>query len=119
MRRLAALAFALLLVAACRWQSTEDALGNDPRHGATVIARSGCGVCHVIPGVTGARGRVGPPLDHVGGQAILAGTLPNTPANMALWIRSPQSVRPGDAMPNLELSEHDARDVAAYLDTLR
>ena len=38
---------------------------------------------------------------------------------MALWIRSPQSVRPGDAMPNMELKEHDARDIAAYLDTLR
>ena len=113
-------AAAVLLLAGCRWHTaTTDALGRDPRHGAAVIAQAGCGTCHSVPGIPGARGRVGPSLDHIGSQSILVGILPNTPANMLTWIRTPQAVRPGDAMPNMELSEHDARDVAAYLATLR
>jgi len=35
------------------------------------------------------------------------------------WLKVPQSVVPGNAMPNMELNDHDARDVAAYLYTLR
>jgi hypothetical protein len=29
---------------------------------ATIFTRAGCPVCHVIPGIVGADGRVGPPL---------------------------------------------------------
>ncbi len=111
---------ALSLLGSChRDEPAVDTFGGNPHHGASVIAQSGCGACHSVPGVPGARGRVGPSLDHIGTQTILVGTLPNTPVNMLTWIRTPQSVRPGDAMPNMELSEHDARDVAAYLSTLR
>jgi cytochrome c len=120
MQRITAAIIALSLLGSCR--RDEPAVytsGGNPHHGASVIAQSGCGACHSVPGVPGARGRVGPSLDHIGTQTILVGTLPNTPANMLTWIRTPQSVRPGDAMPNMELSEHDARDVAAYLSTLR
>ncbi len=45
----------------------------------------------------------------------LAGVLPNTPENMARWIREPQTVKPGDAMPDLGVSERDARDMTAFL----
>jgi cytochrome c1 len=120
MHRIGAAIVALSLLGGCRQHArTADPTGANPRHGASVIAQAGCGACHNVPGVPGARGRVGPPLDHIGTQTILAGTLPNTPANMLTWIRTPQAVRPGDAMPNMELTEHDARDVAAYLSTLR
>jgi cytochrome c1 len=120
MYRIAVAIVALSLFVGCRREaSTVDTFGGDPHHGASVIAQAGCGACHRVPGVPGARGRVGPSLDHIGSQTILVGMLPNTPANMLTWIRTPQSVRPGDAMPNMELTEHDARDVAAYLSTLR
>jgi cytochrome c1 len=85
--------------------------------GKAVIVASGCGACHRIPGIQGADGKVGPPLDGVGRRTILAGVLPNTPGDLALWIRAPQSVKPGDAMPDSALGEREARDVATYLET--
>ena len=91
----------------------------EARHGAELIAQHGCGACHVIPRVRGATGRVGPPLDHIASQAVIGGMLPNTEDNLITWITTPQSVVPGNAMPNTELSDHDARDIAAYLHTLR
>jgi cytochrome c1 len=45
--------------------------------------------------------------------------LRNTPPNLVRWIREPQAVVPGNAMPNMGVSEVDARDIAAYLYTLR
>jgi len=114
----AALVGAVLLAMAGCDKKEENGLGN-MRRGSGLIAQSGCGTCHDVPGVRGARGRVGPSLDHIGTQTILAGTLPNTPANMLTWIKTPQAVRPGDVMPNMGLNDHDARDIAAYLYTLR
>ena len=49
----------------------------------------------------------------------LAGKLPNQPENMIKWIREPQEVSPGTAMPQLGVTEQDGKDIAAYLYTLR
>ncbi len=87
--------------------------------GRALIEKIGCGACHEIPGVSGAKGQVGPSLARVGRRAVIAGVLPNTPQNMVRWIETPQSIVPGNAMPNMEINDHDARDVAAYLYTLR
>jgi cytochrome c len=95
------------------------ATGGQAKHGKQVILQKNCGSCHTIPGVTGAEGLVGPPLFFFSRRTFIAGQLPNTPQNLALWIRSPQSVNPKTAMPNLGLSEEEAKDVAAYLYTLR
>lgn len=92
---------------------------SDPRRGAGLIVRVGCGSCHIIPGITGAHGLVGPPLDHMGRRIFIAGLLRNTPENMTLWIMHPQSVVRGNAMPEMGLSEPDSKDIAAYLATLR
>jgi cytochrome c1 len=62
---------------------------------------------------------VGPPLDNIASRTMLAGVLPNTPQNLVHWLQAPQSVVPGNAMPDMELNDHDARDIAAYLETLR
>lgn len=94
-------------------------IGGDPHRGAQLIARLGCGACHSIPGIANAHGLVGPPLDNIGSRTIVAGLLANTPDNMIAWLKSPQSIVPGNAMPNMELNDHDARDVAAYLYSLR
>jgi len=96
----------------------QDSNGN-ARRGAKLTASLGCGACHSIPGISGARGLVGPPLDNIGARTIIAGLLPNTPENLARWIEAPQSVVPGNAMPNMGLNVRDAADIAAYLDTLR
>ena len=88
------------------------------RHGAELIAREGCGLCHTIPGIANAEGRIGPPLEHIGSRSYIAGVLRNSPDNMVTWLRHPQKVVPGNAMPDMGLSETDARAITAYLDTL-
>lgn len=99
-------------------ETASAATGGDPDRGAQAIREYGCGACHVIPGVPGARGEVGPPLSDFGRRAYIAGALVNAPDNLVLWIRSPEVVEPGTVMPNLGVSRDDARDIAAYLYTL-
>ncbi|MDB5867354.1 MAG: di-heme cytochrome c [Betaproteobacteria bacterium] len=120
--RRAALMLALMSLAlgACARHERQVLLpGGDDRRGRELIDRYGCGTCHVVPGTGSARGQVGPPLDGIAHRSYIGGTLPNTPDNMVLFIRQPQKVRPGSAMPDLGIPEHEARDVAAYLYTLK
>ena len=84
--------------------------------GPAVLAAAHCGACHQIPGIRGADGKVGPSLAGVGRRTTLAGVLPNRPDNLTAWIRTPQAIKPGDAMPDSKLSEQDARDAAAWLE---
>ena len=91
----------------------------DPSKGQALIRKLGCGSCHDIPGIVGAHGMVGPPLTRMASRQYVAGLLRNTPENMVRWLRFPQQVVPGNAMPNLGLSDHDARQIAAYLATLK
>ena len=72
----------------------------------------------MIPGIDNARGLVGPPLDHMGRRIFIAGLLRNTPDNLVSWLRDPQAVVPGNAMPDMGLSDEQARDITAYLYTL-
>jgi len=46
-------------------------------------------------------------------------TLANTPQHLALWIQHPQQIHPGTAMPELNVTNTDANDMAAYLEKLR
>jgi cytochrome c1 len=84
-------------------------------NGRKVTAEKGCGACHIIPGLPGAAGRVGPNLTDIGSQTFLGGQLPNTPENLAAWVQNPQKYAPGTAMPTLGLTDQEARDVAAFL----
>jgi putative membrane protein len=93
--------------------------GGNVKRGRAAIQRHGCGACHSIAGVQGANGLVGPPLTGIADRAYLAGRLANQPDNMLLWIMDPQKIDSQTAMPDLGLSERDARDIAAYLYTLR
>jgi cytochrome c2 len=49
----------------------------------------------------------------------IAGVLRNSPANMIAWLQNPQGFVPGNAMPNMSVDHNDARDLTAYLYTLR
>jgi cytochrome c2 len=100
-------------------QAQENPTGGDPKRGAALIQRYGCGTCHTIPGITGADGVVGPPLTMVGRRIYIAGVLRNTPDNLTRWIRDPQKIVPGNAMPDMGITEPEARDLAAFLQTLR
>jgi cytochrome c2 len=91
--------------------------GGDPRRGEAMFIQYGCGSCHALKNVRTATGMVGPPLDGIALRVILAGHLSNTPENMEHWIRDPQQVSPGTAMPDLNVGAKDARDITAFLYT--
>ena len=105
-----------LVPLACSSSSAQVVLGGNAQAGRTAITHYGCGSCHTIPGVKGATALVGPPLIHWSRRGFIAGKLANTPANLQHWIQDPQSVWPGNDMPNLGVSPTDARNIAAYLD---
>lgn len=87
--------------------------------GLAALKRHACHGCHVIPGVVGSLRMVGPPLDGYARRSLIAGRLPNTPANLAAWIRDPQAIAPGSAMPPTGVGEADAQAIAHYLLSLR
>ncbi|UGQ48675.1 c-type cytochrome [Massilia endophytica] len=87
----------------------------DVERGRTALAQHACQACHLIPGVTGPDAYVGPPLKDMAERKFIAGSLPNSADNLARWIRAPHEVDPATAMPQLGVSERDARDMAAYL----
>lgn len=89
--------------------------GGQPERGRVAIERYGCVSCHAIPGVLGYGANVGPPLHGMADQAYVAGVIANTPENLVRWLRNPPAVDPRTAMPNLGVSEREARDMAAYL----
>jgi mono/diheme cytochrome c family protein len=91
----------------------------DPRRGKVAIRQYACTTCHAVPGIVGPHAPVGPPLERIATRKYIAGVLPNTTENMLRWLRAPQEVNPRTAMPNLGVTERDARDMAAYLYTLR
>jgi cytochrome c len=93
--------------------------GGDAHRGERAIGQYSCGSCHWIPGIRNARGMVGPPLMMFGRRTFIGGEVANTPDNLVQWIRNPQSIEAKTAMPNLGVSDQDARDIAAYLYTLR
>jgi cytochrome c len=119
----AAVVLAGMLAAACRTggidRAAAAATGGDPARGAAAIRRYGCDTCHTIPGIVTARATVGPPLVAIAVRTYLAGELLNTPANMQEWIQHPRAVEPRTAMPDTGVTDGDARDIAAYLYTIR
>lgn len=93
--------------------------GSNVEAGRHLAFAYGCGSCHVIPGIVGAEGALGPSLDSFGQRMYIAGSLPNTPENLERWIMHPQNLEPGTAMPDLGITAGQARNIAAFLNTLR
>jgi cytochrome c oxidase assembly factor CtaG/cytochrome c2 len=126
-RALVAARSVVILIAASIFAGCDRASGDD-RHilsnadadrGRVAIRNYGCGSCHTIPGISGARGLVGPPLGQMASRVYIAGVLPNEPDNMIKWLENPPGVDEKTAMPNVGVTPRDARDIAAYLYTLR
>lgn len=91
----------------------------NPERGRQAITAIGCGACHEIPGVQGAHGIVGPSLEDFGQRQLIGGVLPNEPTVLIQWVENAPSLIPETGMPDLPLSQDQARDIAAYLYTLR
>jgi len=90
----------------------------DAKRGEQRVAEYGCTSCHEV-GAASPRGRVGPPLTDVANRSYIAGRFANHEIWMTLWLEHPQALKPGTAMPDLGVTRRDARDIAAYLATLR
>ncbi|HEX7192063.1 MAG TPA: cytochrome c [Thermoanaerobaculia bacterium] len=112
-----ALSAFLVLVFACKSREKPQFSG-DANHGKELVAKYGCASCHVIPNVE-PKGMVGPPLQHVASRQIIGGKLPNSPENMMAWLQNPQLADPNNSMPNLGVTPADARDLTAFLETLK
>lgn len=122
MRPALAAALTMALLSACAAEASRPApvvpVAGDPEAGRAAIVEYGCGSCHTIPGIPGADALVGPPLDSWSGRAFVAGTLPNSPDNLARFLDDPAEIRPGTAMPDLALTDEDITAIVAYLFTL-
>ena len=107
-----------------RWLREQAAPAKPPptagaRAGAKAFSDDGCASCHTIRG-TSANGQVGPDLTHIGSRATIAAlTLPNDSAALAEWLRDPQHVKPGNRMPDLDLSQRDIMALVSYLEGLK
>jgi cytochrome c oxidase subunit II len=87
--------------------------------GQKVFTSKPCASCHTIQG-TSASASIGPDLTHVGGRSYIgAGLLPNTRGSLAAWIADPQTLKPGNNMPNVPLTANELRAVSAYLAALK
>jgi cytochrome c oxidase subunit II len=86
--------------------------------GQRIFETTACINCHAVTG-TVANGRFGPDLTHLmSRETIASGAAPNTPENLRLWLRNPDSIKPGSKMPAMGLSDHQLDAVTAYLATL-
>jgi cytochrome c len=119
--RITAFSAAVVLLTACETEHPPqfEVQGGHPDAGRLVLEQYGCGACHVIPGVRGALGEVGPPLDQFSRRTYVAGIYPNHPDNLVRFIIDPPAMAPGTAMPALGVTEAHARDAAAYLYQLK
>ena len=93
--------------------------GGDAKTGKQLITQYQCGACHKIPNVAGAGGLAGPDLEKFGRLSYIAGGIPNVPPRLVAWLLDPPALKPGMAMPDVGLTEQEARHMAAFLYTLR
>jgi len=89
------------------------------RRGQTIFLKSACVLCHAIRG-TDAAAQIGPDLTHFGSRkTIAAGTLSNTPGNLAGWIADPQNIKPGTHMATVPVQSNEMQPLIDYLESLQ
>lgn len=104
------------------WRANQLSETLAPSSQQTILGRqvfeAHCAVCHTIRDASPA-GIRGPNLTHLmSRKTIAAGLLPNTLENLAAWIASSQSFKPGARMPNQHLTGPELLTVTSYLRTL-
>lgn len=128
MKRTALSLLLVLSVVACNRDETAKSLSTpqpvapigNAENGKALVAQYGCNVCHVVPGIEGPQGALGPSLAGVASRPVISlGKVQNTPENLAKYIQEPASLNPQSSMPPIGLTEPEAKDVAAYLLTLK
>lgn len=115
------LTLTLLWLSACRFAAEPTLENPEVQHanvdaGKKLVATYGCASCHVIRGVSGAS-HIGPPLTDWARRKYIVGQLPNNHRNLIRWIRTPQEIEPGTAMPDLGVTQDEAEAMSTYLFT--
>jgi cytochrome c2 len=90
--------------------------------GKEVFVAKGCVACHRAPNLPEAQGTLGPNLAGIGNSTAhpkIAAAVDNTPENMKRWLQEPQKVKPGSAMPSLGLTDAEAANLTAFLETFK
>ena len=107
---------------AWRQNQTQQAVppaSDTQKRGQQVFFAATCVMCHAING-TPAGSNIGPNLTHVGSrQMIAAATLSNTREHLALWIKDSQTFKPGNRMPQHNLSDADLQSLVEYIENLK
>jgi cytochrome c2 len=118
-----AIAISVTLLTACgpskedqRWAA--KVTGGSPARGKIAIQHYGCIACHTIDGIE-SQALVGPPLTRMASRSYLAGNLTNNAPNMIHWIQKPREIHKDTAMPDVGVTDADARDIASYLYSYR
>ena len=89
------------------------------KRGQQVFFSSTCVMCHAINGMPAGSG-IGPNLTHIGSRnMIAAATLSNTRDHLAQWIKDSQTFKPGNKMPQNNLSDADLQALTEYLGSLK
>jgi cytochrome c oxidase subunit 2 len=107
-----------------RWRAAQvqprvEPASDEAKAGEQAFVGAPCSMCHQVRG-TGAAGRVGPELTHVGSRRTLAaGTLPMSRGNLAAWIVDPHGIKPGVNMPLVALDPDQLNTISAYLEGLK
>jgi len=73
-------------------------------------SKYGCSACHIAD-YKSDKGYIGPALAGVGNRL--------TPAWTYEWLKDPNGLRPGTLMPNFNLKDDEARNLTAFLMTLK
>ena len=98
-------------------QLNPSTAAGDPAAGEQIVTGGPCAACHTVEG-TSAQGSVGPELTDFADLPQIAGVVENNEDNLRAWLANPPAVKPGTAMPNLNLSQVDINNLVAYLETL-
>ena len=106
---------------------TVDLSRGNAENGMELFEDKGCVACHQVE-EDGPGGTIGPLLAGIGdpaGRPMLAAGddeaagIPNTPENIWRWVQFPQKIKPGTEMAPQPLTEQEAADLVAYLQTLK
>ncbi len=86
-------------------------------HGKELVDKVGCKGCHVVEEDTRVRTARGTSYD-IAPELTRVGSKANNDW-LYEWIKNPRSVNPEARMPNLRLTDQEARDIVSYLMTLK
>jgi cytochrome c oxidase subunit 2 len=97
----------------------------DVKEGRDLFANYGCINCHSIHGLNETKGipdrpLFGPDLTHLMSRETIGScSVLNTPANLLQWVDNPQKLKPECLMPDMQLTDDEAKKITDYLLTLK